>query len=144
MSNLIGYFTQDLKQYLKHQNPERDPLYWKTKDNEKLPIEAIEKVFNAKFCYGCKEWRYKEQFNILDPNTDENELHKGVSRRCNICINKKRKKEEEREMRINYYMTRMSIYNKLINDETFKPDSKLLQRFKIGYDRQDKLYYLED
>ena len=64
MSNIQESFIQDNKAFLKSHNNEKDPDYWKSKNGEEVSDEAIQKVFNAKFCNGCNKWKYKETYRI--------------------------------------------------------------------------------
>ena len=77
-------FINNIQLFLKHQNPEKDPSYWKHINNEELPEEAINNVFNVKKCLNCEEWKYTEHFITYPANT-ENEFKKGISSNCSKC-----------------------------------------------------------
>ena len=131
---MIDTFIKDLKQYLKYQNPLKDPSYWKRKDNEELPEEAIEIVFNVKNCYICNKWKYKEHFDIHPENT-ENDYKKGISNYCLRCINKKHKEQM-------YNSNRINIFKRLQTDPNYKVNDNVLRRYNIEYDIYDKNYVL--
>ena len=138
-------FVNELKTFLKYQDGERDPLYWRQLDSEELPIKAIQQVFNAKYCKNCEKWKYKEHFKIYPENADDarneprgreeprvttrlrDDFSKGISSycfKCNLEINKS----------YTYERNRSEIYRRLQTDKTYKVKPNVLKRYNIEYD----------
>ena len=127
-------FVNELKTFLKYQDGERDPLYWRQLDSEELPIKAIQQVFNAKYCKNCEKWKYKEHFKIYPENADD-DFSKGISSYCLKCyleINKS----------YTYERNRSVIYRRLQTDKTYKVKPHVLKRYNIEYDDFTRNYVL--
>ena len=127
MGNIQESFIQDIKAFLKSHNNENDPFYWKSKNNVEVTNEAIQQVFNAKFCNNCDKWKYKESYRIYKDGRS--------SKYCATC-------EIEEQRRKTYSNTRMTVYKQLQNDKSYRVSNNVLKKYNIEYDDYLNSYVL--